>query len=67
MRFLTDTEIMQIESNPLQINTLPMEQVLADAQIQGTDLAENILKMNAVQQIDQSQLEYIGTIIDLYV
>jgi hypothetical protein len=64
---VTETEFMQIENIPLQINTPPLEQILVDAQTQGTDLAEKMLKMSSLEQIDQSQLGFIGTIIDLYV
>lgn len=49
------------------MNLPQLEQILVDTQTQGTDLAEKMLKMNFAQQIDQSQLGYIGTIIDLYV
>lgn len=58
---------MEIENNPIQMNAIPLEQVLKDAQSQGTDLAEKMLKMNALQQIDQSQLSYMGNIIDFFV
>lgn len=58
---------MQIENNSNNIKSPPLEQILVDAQTQGTDIAEKLLKMNTMQQIDQSQLSYMGTIIDLYV
>lgn len=58
---------MQIENNLQQIMNVPMEQILTDANAQGTELAEKLLKMNAMQQIDQSDLSFMGTIIDLYV
>lgn len=58
---------MTIENNLLPMNNTALEQVLTDAQSQSTELAEKLLKMTATEQIDQSQLGYIGTIIDLYV
>lgn len=58
---------MTIENNLTQMNNSAMEQVLVDAQLQSSDLAEKLLKVTASEQIDQSQLGYIGTIIDLYV
>ncbi|MDA3810833.1 MAG: hypothetical protein PF518_10975 [Spirochaetaceae bacterium] len=58
---------MQIENSSIQINNPQLEQLLVDAQTQGTELAEKIIKMNALQQIDQSQLAYMGNIINLYV
>ncbi|MBI9099907.1 MAG: hypothetical protein JEY91_15610 [Spirochaetaceae bacterium] len=58
---------MKIENHPLQINNPQLEQILTFAQYEGTDLAENLLKMNALQQIDQSQMSFMGSIIDLFV
>jgi len=58
---------MQIDNSSIQISNPQLEQVLLDAQTQGTDLAEKMLKMNAMQQIDISQLSYMGNIIDFYI
>lgn len=63
----TDNNPMTVENNPLPMNTPALEQLLVDTQIQSSELAENLLKVTASAQIDQSQLGYIGTIIDLYV
>jgi hypothetical protein len=58
---------MQIDNNLIQMNNTLTEQILVDAQKLGTELAEKLIKVNAAQQIDQSQLDYIGTIIDFYI
>ncbi len=57
---------MQIDNSPFQTKIPQIDQVLVDAQNQGNELANKMLKMNAMQQIDLSQLSYMGTIIDLY-
>ncbi|MBB6479357.1 hypothetical protein [Spirochaeta isovalerica] len=44
-----------------------LELTLKQAQNQGTDLAEKLMKLSAVQQIDQSQLSYMGNLVDMYV
>ncbi len=58
---------MQVNNNVLQINNAQLEKILTTTQNQGTDLGEKLIKMNVMQQIDQSQLSYMGNIIDLYV
>ncbi len=58
---------MQITNSALQINNSSMEQILPESQKQGSDLAEKLMKMNVVQQIDQSQLSYMATLVDLCV
>lgn len=67
MKTAADNGIMTIENNQIQMNTLPLEQILVEAQLQSSELAEKLLKVTATAQVDQSQLGYIGTIIDLYV
>ncbi|MBN2657371.1 MAG: hypothetical protein JXR86_09945 [Spirochaetales bacterium] len=54
-------------SNNIQNPYALLELTLKQAQEQGTDLAEKLMKLSAVQQIDQSQLSYMGNIIDMYV
>lgn len=59
--------IMEGISNNIQNPYALLELTLKQAQEQGTDLAEKLMKLSAVQQIDQSQLSYMGNIIDMYV
>jgi len=67
MGLLTEYKNMEIENNPIQFNNLQLEQLLKSAQPLEKDLAEKLIKMNVAQQIDQSQLSFIGSVIDFYI
>lgn len=54
-------------NNSVQNPYALLELTLKQAQNQGTDLAEKLMKLSAVQQIDQSQLSYMGNLVDMYV
>lgn len=58
---------MKIESSPAQMQQILLEQLLSDSLMQGADMAEKIIKLNAIQKIDVSQLEYMGNLVDMYV
>lgn len=58
---------MEIANYPMQTPIALLEQTLVDARTQGTELAEKLMKLNAVQQIDVSQLAYMGNLVDMYV
>lgn len=58
---------MEINTGIIANPVVPMESVLTESQTQATELAEKLMKLNAMQQVDISQLSYMGNIIDMYV
>jgi len=54
-------------TNNVQNPNALLELTLKQAQDQGTDLAEKLVKLGAAQQIDMSQLSYMGNLVDMYV
>ncbi|WP_156888471.1 hypothetical protein [Spirochaeta cellobiosiphila] len=57
---------MEIAQNPVESASIAMKQILDSAQTQSSDLSNKLLKVNVQQQIDVSQLAYMGNTIDLY-
>lgn len=58
---------MDINGIASQIPVTILDKALTDTAVQSDQLIQNLLKLNVMEQIDQSQLEYMGTIIDMYV
>jgi hypothetical protein len=54
-------------NNSVQNPYALLELTLKQAQNQGTELAEKLMKLNAAQQVDVSQLSYMGNLVDMYV
>lgn len=65
--FGADRLNMEINTGIIANPVVPMESVLTESQTQATELAEKLMKLNAMQQVDISQLSYMGNIIDMYV
>lgn len=58
---------MTIGNTPAADPMVQLSRLLADSQQQSGDMAEKIMKLNALQQVDVSQLEYMGNLVDMYV
>lgn len=67
MNVRAESNSMDINGIASQIPITVLDKALTDTAVQSDQLIENLLKLNVMEQIDQSQLEYMGTIIDMYV
>lgn len=63
----TDNAVMEGINNSVQNPYAILELTLKQAQNQGSELAQKLIKLNAAQQIDVSQLSYMGNLVDMYV